>query len=165
MRQTTGLTLTPAEIAGVFALYYNCQVIVTNKRYINGGFIGTLKGISYENPLVLHPEHSDGYENQEDCKLLLIPLELITDENAVVIAKICDPSGNLKGMSVNELIQWGRWRVNTALKDKNFPHYLYQYLILKEYAVPLWFGMNHSLNDRDAITLGIATDKTQTTIK
>lgn len=40
-------------------------------------------------------------------------------------------------------------------------HYVFQYLISKGYAVPLFFGIDHWANGKTAIELGIAIDNTK----
>jgi hypothetical protein len=165
MTDTTQQTLTPAEIARVFGLYYDCQVTVTNERYINGEYTGLLKGLSYENPLVLNTSFgSDGYENPNDCKLLLTSLERITDEDAVQVAQIY--RANVRGTDNDrkELIRAGREKAMriqtsflTSVERVSLP--VYQYLISRGYAVPLWFGVDHWANGKTAIELGIAVER------
>lgn len=47
------------------------KVKVTNKKYINNGYIGTISSLSNDGfILVIHPFGSDAWEKIENCELL-----------------------------------------------------------------------------------------------
>jgi hypothetical protein len=46
-----------------------------------------------------------------------------------------------------------------GLKVEDMPSRLFQYLISKGYAVPLWFGIDYWANGKTAIELNIAIQK------
>lgn len=122
-------TLTNEEIARVFAMYLGqkCTDWVNIVTY---------------NAWLLHM-------CRFDLKLLLTPLELISDEDAIEVAKMC----MLPDATKFHTPEYGR----TFLDDFNWE--TYQYLISKGYAVPLFFVPSHWANGKTAIELGIAIKK------
>ncbi|HRI34983.1 MAG TPA: hypothetical protein PLD02_14640 [Saprospiraceae bacterium] len=130
--------LTNEEIARVFAMYYGKKTDAPHPYDI---VTGTM--IDYISVGMLK------------MKLQLTPLSLISDEDAVEVAKMEDSK------NINRGYEWlsrkGKVLAYQPLKDVN----AYQYLISKCYAVPLFFGINHWANGKTAIELGIAIDKTK----
>lgn len=57
---------------------------------------------------------------------------------------------------------WGtiNMYVDGHLSNNRYDCFIWQYLISKGYAVPIYFSPNHEANGKDAIQLGIAIDKT-----
>ena len=104
----------------------------------------------------------------QDRKLLLVPIEKISDEDADKVADILHIRKN------NDLIimHINRSRIDIVksflLKQSTgFLHcgsidqvLAYQYLTKKGYTVPLFIDIDHPDNGKDAIQLGLAIDKT-----
>ncbi len=94
------------------ASYIGGKVKVTNERYIDGGYIGTVLGVcSVRGILVEHDNKgSDGDEKFEDCKLILKPLSEITDDDAIEVSKIHDiDDAGIEGFFLKqgkEIIGW-----------------------------------------------------------
>jgi hypothetical protein len=133
--------LTPAEIARVFALYYEAECVAGKEQERgNVSAIGCIPTDSY-------------------YKLLLTPLERITDEDAVQMSIIQYPTFDYSESTPVGMVKWGRWCVKQCIKRLEFPYQLYQFLISRGYAVPLWFGVDHWANGKTAIELGIAVEK------
>lgn len=157
--------LTNEEIARVFAMYLGCKV---QDNYNDK--IGKLIGIDLKKGLEV--EHNIEWSlMQFECKLHLTPLASITDEHCIEIAKFVHTTN----IEINELIQIGMDYINynflnitlNSIRSNKLNEFhmqqdimIFQYLISKEYAVPLWFGVNHWANGLTAIELGIAVDKT-----
>lgn len=144
------MQLTNQEIARVFAMYWGQEILMyegDNDRY----------------PINRH---------NIDCKHLylnLTPLSKISDEDAVDVAKFTYTDKELL-----ELIQIGNDYVNYNLCGGSLSSYssqrlkkfscvediqIFQYLISKGYAVPLFFSPNHPANGKTAIELNIAKEK------
>ena len=75
----------------------------------------------------------------EVLKLSLTPLSKITDEHAEIIGEILG------------------YKITSTRLD--FTTAIYQQLILWQYAVPLYFGINHPCNGLNAIELNLAIEK------
>lgn len=113
-------------------------------------------------------------------KLLLIPLQDITDEDAVQVMQLeythvlngyetLKIERNDKGRitinfrwkhldskrNLDDGYSYSSWATNFSTISKEE----FQYLIQKGYAVPLFFGVNHWTNGKTAIDLGIAINK------
>lgn len=125
--------LTNEEIAKVFAMYLGCEVTDYSGVGITGMGIDISTGISQYGV-------STSGENLFDfgkVKLLLTPLSAITDEH-----------------------DKERTALFNSYDDSGIAYpFMYQYLISKGYAVPLFFGINHWANGKTAIQLQIAIDK------
>lgn len=174
------MELTTQEIARVFAMYLGSPY----KRYEPGEpkdydylFVGAAVLVELLSPT--YPSHL--YER----KLLLTPLEQITDEDAVEVAKIfrsdilwdnvsVEPycvkiKGALNGEHQCTLTVWHdmdfefKWDdgTHTMQPDNNYSYKLRELLISRSYSVPLFFGIDHWANGMDAIQLGIAVAKTK----
>lgn len=92
-------------------------------------------------------------------KPVLIKLEDTTDKDAIDIAKIFHPDVEQKHKP-----EYGKVRLkelNITMINCYTSWRLYQHLIKKGYAVPLWFDIDHWANGMTAIELGIAFDKTK----
>jgi hypothetical protein len=150
-------SLTNEEIARVLAMYYGCEYKKRDAYMEMNAF--WLYNEVWEN------RYDDDLRN---CKLLLTPLSEITDEDAIEVAKILYPKSpitdsGMKG-SGKTAIMWLFHYKDSLTRSVNYGLSIlevYQYLIQKGYAVPLFFGIDHPANGKTAIELGIAIDKTQ----
>lgn len=161
--------LTNQEKAKVFSMYLGCPVYDSYNEKEGILFAVDINTSGMDNIKVLHKVVWD--LKYYDCKLLLTPLSSITDDDAIEVAKIHLP------IFYNDEFEFETRR---EVKDKLFvivfrkggvfyekiPIQLYscsplvfQYLVSKSYAVPLFFGINHCANGKTAIELGIAIDK------
>lgn len=145
--------LTNEEIERVFAMYIPCKIL--------NGIDGDLKlrDLKYTNI------NTYAYCKIAEPKLLLTLLSAITDEHAAELSEALFPDGNIydylhgapTGRAIVASIKNNR-QTNTF-----YPHARifdgFQYLIQKNYAVPLFLGINHWANGKTAIELGIAIDK------
>lgn len=139
------------EIAKVFALYLPCEA---KDRWGNKN----ITAVNFETNRVLYSENDWG--NPEFWKLLLTPLDKISDEDAIEVAKVAEYYSEMQHLwdaadtgrdIVRDLFGNDIW-----FKNKIF---IYQYLISKGYDVPLWFGIDHWANGKTAIELNIAIPK------
>jgi hypothetical protein len=145
------MKLTNEEYQTVFALYYHAECITT--EFPQKGKVKHIGSI---------PTDANYY------KLLLTPLEKISDEHAVEVADFVFT----KSVKENERLRIGKNFIDYTYLDRGLSHYdseelnefdtnhnrmIFQYLISKGYAVPLWFGIDHWANGKTAIQLGIAT--------
>jgi hypothetical protein len=143
--------LSNKEIARVFAMYLGCEIVYQQ----NHSLVFKVSGIVIENII-------DENLETPDRLLLLTPLSKITDEHAIEVAKM------YYSTEVNCTAKDGRHIINKYFIkgiNSSFITYVecfffFQYLIQQGYAVPLYFGINHPCNGKDAIELGIAIDKT-----
>lgn len=160
------LKLTNEEIARVLGMYINCEAET------NGGFKGTLFSVRqepYEVELLGNGTRVAAYKH---VQLLLTPLDKITDEDAIEVAKILGREVELnedlyppnpmfrnkpKLSDEERLTNIGKRELNSMGIIRSDIH---QYLISKGYALPLYFSPNHPCNGKTAIELGIAIDKT-----
>jgi hypothetical protein len=133
--------LTNEEKARVFAMYLGQKVF--SNSYSKG--IRELTANDIGNVL-----YSD-----DKGLLNLTPLQDITDEHAVEVAKMIKPNWYIDEHNTKDIA----WSLQHEFFDIDYN--VYQYLIQKGYAVPLFFGVNHWANGKTAIELGIAIDKTQ----
>lgn len=99
-------------------------------------------------------------------KLLLTPLEKITEEDAVNMCQIFDIERADQG-SLEDVLSWVK-----ALFEEPAGYYLdgymgsqlltfVSYLKLKCYDLPQYFGKDHPDNGKTLIQMGIAIDKTE----
>lgn len=146
--------LTSAEKSKVFGMYLPCTVLC-------GKQIGwTLSQKKYPADMRFYAEHY-----HRNLKLLLTPLSQITDEHASEIVKVLriqeDEAGfDTNGAAIkNCLIQDGFYALDLFAFYSGVSD-VFQYLLSKGYAVPLWLGIGHWANGKTAIELGIAIDKT-----
>lgn len=138
--------LTTEEIVKVFAIYLGTKYKYTNEfgTYVNDSFLGI---------------HVRGHI-KSGAVLLLKPLSSITEEDAIVVS-------NMKGFNQRngkgEDIRAWNGRVHVLNNELRFGLEIdvYMYLVSRGYSVPLFFSPGHWANGRDAITLGIAIDKTK----
>lgn len=136
--------LSNEEKARVFAMYLGCEC---NRGCMHTSRIEqTLQG---DLPI--------------DVKLLLIPLQDITDEHTIEVGKVI---GNVAHLSDDSIIHQVKEIICTNRiynMQTNVPAirwmYAFQYLIQKGYAVPLFFGVNHPCNGKTVIELGLAINK------
>lgn len=70
------------ELKDYLHYYLNCRVKVANERYIDGGYIGTILGVT-ETQLLVDTGSSDGWEDIKYCAPILRPLSDITDEEKI----------------------------------------------------------------------------------
>jgi hypothetical protein len=177
--------LTNAEIARVFAMYIDIEVI--NPRF-------PYSRISYDNMMCewFGASFYDRNTFFSDRRILLTPLPSITDEHAIEVATLFSKmagSGvgtfyyNVRYVDKIErdsykiiinydtgeilyiYIDTGEVFFNTKSAERVFLFGKLTYeprelLIKKGYAVPLFFGSNHWANGKNAIELNIAIDKT-----
>lgn len=160
--------LTNEEKAKVAAMYLGCDVLI--KEDGESKFESILEGVNispqYKGDVNIYYAKECGHLLRwsfDECKLILTPLDKITDQYKETIARIC--GSNFKGTYdlaiCGESIVKGKtfevateniWTYNLAI----------QQLIMWGYAVPLFFSLNHWANGKTAIELKIAIDKTQT---
>jgi len=142
------MELTNEEIARVFAMYFELVTYewYTNPEDLNVAIVDgkTVKFIS------------EGKHTGEP-KMRLTPLSSITDEHAIEVCDIEFGKPERRTLELSDYIERGK---EYAISDA-FEYDIYQYLILKGYAVPLFFGVGHWANGKTAIELGIAIDKTK----
>ena len=176
--------LTNEEIAKVFLMYYNAEII-------NPRFKGT--PLQYKNSMGRWFEASKYEQTKEEFwaerKLVLTPLFAITDEHAINLAELVNDekyeiTETFKVIKEDERISvysskvehsgtpLGSYRYETRIytdcyttrikpysETRQIPYEAYQYLIQQGYAVPLFFGISHWANGKTAIELGIAERK------
>lgn len=141
--QTT-VQLTNEEIARVFAVYLGCQCR-------NGGTL--------THSLITHCLAAPfGFANTQ---MALTPLSKISDEDAIEVAKFHIPI--FGGLEIPKGSDFEKQAIREGKKSVLYCYsaVLFQYLIQKGYAVPLFFGVNHPLNGKTAIELNLAIDKTK----
>jgi hypothetical protein len=140
--------LTNNEIAKVFAMYLGTDVRIGFRQGWNAQPIERLDIYNISDERTLEGE------------LLLTPLSKITDEHAIEVTKIEEPVEltGTKTAGTNRTVGYGKSLVINCISCLHWK--TYQYLIQQGYAVPLFFGLNHSCNGKDAIELGVAIDKT-----
>lgn len=151
------MKLTNEEIARVYRMYMPCEIADNGKRYELDGILKNENGLTFFT-VDKNMGLVERREQYHDFKLLLTPLSKISDEDAIEVAKF----------------HYGRdttWRRETLIEDgKRFVKDIswltasvaievFQYLISKGYAVPLFFGVGHWANGKTAIELGIAIEK------
>jgi hypothetical protein len=145
-------TLTKEEIAKVFAMYLSQEMIYKD------GERGHIYGFTIKNLQCVKDGITKG------SKILLIPLPKINDEDAIAVAKILGFEesqtrplfvGKTRGKST---VQY--WSENYSTLYPLQATFVFQYLISKGYAVPIYFAPNHWANGKTAIELGIAIDAT-----
>lgn len=146
--------LTQEEIARVFAMY-GSATFTESKGNMSGS------GPAW---YVVYKYVEDERNDLSPYKLLLTPLDRISDEDAIEVA-------NFRGFGSKscKLLDLGYQSSITIGNDigsvQLFPYtdlHLSKYLISKGYAVPLFFAPNHLANGKTAIELGIAIDNIQT---
>lgn len=154
-------TLTNEEIARVFAMYLGCDFWLCDNLEGNP-VIEKVTSV-----VISEIEKGDwlGRDDRPGELLLLTPLELISDEDAAEVSEVFFPDGNiydyLHGMATGKAIVnsiKANRQTNTFYRHARV-HDGFEYLKLKGYAVPLFFGINHWANGKTAIELGIAIKK------
>ena len=141
------MQLTKEEIARVFAMYLGCECKWRQHTYK----VNSAKFVTGINDILPFNE----------TKLLLTPLEKISDEHAIEVARF-------KKKNIFQENDYDRPRTKHGMKDlgngicisKNMCWEGYQYLISKGYSVPLFFGLNHWANSKTPIELNIGIEKT-----
>lgn len=169
--------ITEIQTAKIFAMYIGCEIISPHPNEDGEELNGYLTGIHGElEAEVQYIENGDvwehpGYHDYKNTKLLLTPLSSITDEDAIEICKIDYDIFRNTGYSFKVGKKLKNEKVVFCIKSDSeneiIPIKLYsvsslaaQYLISKGYAVPIWLGVDHPLNGKTPIELGIAIDKT-----
>ena len=147
--------LTNEEIARVFAMYLGCPV-----RWYKGVHIITDWGIGcFHEDGELEYKMTVGKNTFQlhERRLLLTPLASITDEDASEIKNLLRAS--YKFLYIEEYTTQGI--ANHLLGKKMYMYSnCFQFLVLKGYATPLFFSPGHWANNKTAIELGIAINKT-----
>ncbi len=141
--------LTNEEIAKVFAMYLGAEVVYTRGNY-SDRFYYTLVDM-FNNSICSANSERSSFQN---CQLLLTILSGITDEHAIEVGKIW----NISTVTNHDISDIKEYFIEYGI-PQNIE--LYQYLISKGYAVPLWFGIDHWANGKTAIELNIAVEKAQ----
>lgn len=134
--------LTNKEIAKVFALYFDAEVSTE----------GWDHALVMANWYTQRTHGRDRAEYFNTKKLFLTPLDQISDEDAIEVAKIMNSENNSSAAGLAKYVR--SWIYKYRENDMVF-----QYLISEGYAVPLWFGIDHWANGQTAIELGIAIKK------
>lgn len=164
--------LSNEEYRRIYGMYIGCEIQTPSPyddepdRIVNGYLTGIhgeyqaeVQHVDIDGGVWEHPE----YYNFDKCKLILTPLSEISDEDAIQANKIMgfeysnedgsEAHFDLEGFRdwITEMFNWEQITVD----GKTFLQ-LFQYLISKSYAVPLFFGVDHWSNGKTAIELGIA---------
>lgn len=155
--------LTSEEIAKVFSSYYPCKVMKHkswakeakpkefNNVHQNTGWYMQLKmldSISDEDAIeILHTEYPNVTNGFEALKI-----QRNRHCRVVINFRYKHPDNR---RNLDDGFSYSSWENNFGTMDAD----LFQYLISKGYAVPLWFGINHWANSKNAIELGIAISK------
>lgn len=145
--------LTNEELAKVFAMYLGCPIQLEDGQISSKSTWIIADGYL----MVNYNDIGDSEHICRECRMLLTPLSAITDEDAVEIAF-------LSGIMLRHRYVESEERqkaINIGKKVKGLSYPTREFLILKGYAVPLWFGIDHWANGKTAIELGIAIDKTK----
>lgn len=152
--------LTNEEIARVFAMYLFSDIWFNwSFGKAHNGKNGKIVSVdSYTGELLVKLENNDTEITViGSSKLLLTPLELISDEDAVEFGKIY---GYRFDQGQYETALNKSKRLVSKFKElvikTGYTIELYHYLIQQGYAVPLFFGVNHWANGKTAIELKIA---------
>lgn len=149
------------EIIRVFALYYGQTVRLTEKY--SDGFVSFSPGDSLTLDNNVLTQIVDG---RMKAKLLLTSLNEITDEHAIEL--VCKSAWkrtieNPIVTHLNEGISIGNNSGAVSMFWHSLNYKEHQYLLLKGYAVPLYFGIDHWANGMSAIELHLAFSKTSLT--
>lgn len=141
------MELTNEEIAKVLSLYIGHTV----NGWYNGLEIKSI--ISYSNLEGL----AERIKNKNG-KLLITQIENISDEDAINVAKILYTDWHL--LELDDVDFFLLERAKKYLRSElNYAYNVFQYLISKGYAVPLFFAPNHWANGKTALELGTAIEK------
>ena len=145
------MELTNNEKAKVFAMYLGRILYWYHMPSDALTYVTTIDGNALDN-MIAH-----------DCWRLqtaLTPLDKISDEDAIEVGKL---STDARWIGEPDAVGMAVIRnIKTGLMPMFESYAVYQYLISKSYAVPLYFGINHPANGLTAIEVGIAIDKTLT---
>jgi len=156
--------LTNEEIARVFAMYWGGKVSTID----GDGKMLTLypKCITVKLNKITFGQELHGLDDGNgglhrsyphyggSCKLYLTSLSKITDEHALDVAKI-------NGIRTENPLLVGKsisYWLKIQGENRDCTIEIFQYLIQKGYAVPLFFGINHWANAKTPIELGIAIE-------
>lgn len=143
------MELTKHEIHRIFAMYWGCDAIEDGET----GKVYSLDEISCPDDVEWGTPYGP--------RLILRPLSKVTDEDAIVVAK----------MALDKSVwnaETGRSWLSLAVKDhisSDGYHYgplpwdVYQYLIQRGYALPLFIAPDHPNNGKTAIELGLAIER------
>lgn len=173
--------LSNEEIARIFGLYIDCPYRFSNTGY-KTDIVNKSSGDTFE---------AIWRNGIEDRRLLLTPLEDISDEHAIEVAEIVcharvhhwvisrphhldyievigsqkegETYGGVVSISRNGILNWEWYNREKIDGYERQVFHAYQYLIQQGYAVPLFFGVNHWANGKTAIELNIAINKNNTT--
>lgn len=163
---TTEKVLTNEQIARVFAMYMPCATMQGGNNFNRilvgvGGFEDA--GFCYGR---LKNNASVANQFVSNFQLLLTPLSAISDEDACSVAEISgfrrDSPSLLKfGKEIVTMIIYNATDFHSFWMsfDTHLVIFIYQYLIQKGYAVPLFMEPRHPDNGKTAIELGLAIDK------
>lgn len=143
--------LSEGQIKMVVAMYFGQRVFCWNK-----GSYSNKKGGPEERLDVITERIIKTY--LPDGRLYLIPLSALSREDAVEIWKIEGFTGPRMGMKLY-VSKDGELKIKFG--DYNAPVHqqTFHYLVQKGYAVPLFFGVNHPNNGKNAKQLGLAIYK------
>lgn len=158
--------ITDQAAAKIFAMYLGCEVYDQFSNINNRTLVEV--NINGECLIKSKTKHN---RSCSEIKLLLTHLSSITDEDAIEVCKIDYDIFRNTGYSFKVGKKYKNEKVVFCIKSDSqneiIPIKLYsvsslaaQYLISKGYAVPIWLGINHPLNGKTPIELGIAIDKT-----
>lgn len=144
--------LTNEEIFYIFAVHYGTKVLTTDgERQVIG--LAFDRVYVKTHPPAISPSTAYFTYTYSEAKLLLTPLDKITDEHAITVAKIMGISDVRE--DVAPFIKKG---VIETIKKGSGGYKIYLFLISEGYAVPLFFGLNHWANGKTAIELKIAIE-------
>lgn len=174
--------LTHEEIARVFAMYYGCRCVICLEK---GSFSGDLK-VSSE--VLLNLSMKEGHTDKVNWRLSLRLLSSLTDEEILELCKFVEPEefGDYRYKSwkierkKDNLTHYAcvtmegnsfEYKIDLIDGDINLynggdqqmcvkTHYK-QWYFQNGFAVPLFFGLGHWADGKNAIELNIAIDKTK----
>jgi len=163
------MELTTEQKARVFAHYigHPVQIMDTGKQE-------NIIGFRNSDEVML----SGGFTPISDIRILLKPLSAITDEDAIEVAKIATWDKRTMQCSAwigraiavhnyTTITPWDDSEHDTADHRKIVTELngyvgalVLQFLIQRGYAVPLFYGVGHPFNGKNAIEVGLAIDST-----
>lgn len=150
--------LTTEQIARVFAMYVHSADVQIEKR-----IIGRLTGVAYSKVFYLESSFFNE-EYFEDAALILTHFSRISAEDAIEVALTFGnwQHSDFEGMAEEDknkrLVREGRRMV---ARPSTCSPFVFQHLINRGYALPLWIAPNHPCNGLTAIEMGLAIDSSK----
>lgn len=144
--------LTNEQIARVLNLHSGCEIALYYEDDRTTPYERFILKAAYEECDCLFIIEDGAHSYQPNLfNLFLTPLSAISDEDFTICAKMQFPLK--KKVDAEEMFNQEH--------EMNFRPLVFQYLIQRGYAVPLFIVPNHPDNGKTAIELGLAIDKTK----